>query len=189
MLEDAIRLDEETHTYYYNDREVPGVTSILSAVGISNDYFYDSLGSIRGKFLHRAVQLYHSDTGVGKLDPRLVPYFDGYLRFVDDTGFVPVDSEKLVFNKAYMYAGTLDLRGPLFDFDSVIDIKTGLSLPKEVGIQLSGYALACEVKPKRKYSLHLPGNGMYGLNRHKYPRDEKVFLSAVTVVNYTRGLL
>ena len=96
------RFDATKHRYYYEDVEVPGVSSILKAGNLTNIGFIpkDILerSSRFGTAVHKATELYDNKVlDEGSLDPRLRGCLDGWIKFKQDTGFIVEYNEAKVF--------------------------------------------------------------------------------------------
>lgn len=162
-----LTFEEETHTYFLDGRQVPGITSIISALGIGHNHTYtDPIHSQRGRAVHRAVELYNK----GTLDPETVapiakPYFDAYLKFREDTDFRPLHSELRLGHEGLWFAGTLDLSGYLNNQLGIVEIKTTDSLDAEaLKAQLCAQSVLWRKNfPRRplrwKYGLQLRSDG------------------------------
>lgn len=89
----------EPHEYTMDGRTVPSVTQCLDAYYRHNEYAMQL-----GKLVHRTVELHELGTlDVEDLDPVLIPYYEAYLSFKENT--------------------------PLTGFSGIYDIKTGSHNP------------------------------------------------------------
>jgi hypothetical protein len=156
-----LEFDQPSHTYRLDGRPVPSVTQVLAPLtdysGVPADVL--ETARIRGQWVHDAIHRHCR----GVLEPDALgadvrPYFDQYLRFMDESGFVPIASEVRVASKKYGYAGTLDLMGH-FKAETLLDIKATADLPDAVGPQTAmyaqGYAETFGRTVKRRACLHL----------------------------------
>ena len=91
------RFDESEHKYYIGEMEVPSVTSILKDVGLIKDNgYYTEASRIRGKAIHAAIELHlKNNLDRDSLDPRILPYLDGFERFEEDTHFKTIAIEDI----------------------------------------------------------------------------------------------
>ncbi len=191
MTATALRFDEAAHRYTLDGRELVSVTQALTEAGFINTQWYTEDAAMRGTYVHAAVALHAAgNLAEDSLDPILRPYFDAYLSFRLESGFVVAACEERVCDEAAGYAGTLDLRGQFPDQSGVdvIDIKTG-SIPPWVGYQTAAYARLVIGAPKRRWALNLRADGTYRLEPLKVRTDERVFLAALTVAQAKRGWL
>lgn len=202
----TLRLDDEAHRAFLGDRELVRATTALTDVGIIDDRWFSSDGLARGSRVHAASAAFFGqrqrfDEGLTFGD---LPYWRGLLRFVDETGFLAQRVEQEVYDEAEGYAGRYDLFGLLprlsDRYDDLIDLKTGHAAAW-VALQTMGYARrARNGKQVRRWALELPGDGTYklvplncdrainGVDRRLDAQHERVFLSAVAVSRWKRGL-
>jgi hypothetical protein len=186
-----IAFDEATHSYWIDGKKATSVTESLKLAGLIDGIQFASEEALwRGKAVHAAIHFYHKGTlNWDSLDERLVPFVRGYLKFIEDTGFVPEEWEKRVSIPHLILCGTLDVIGVLPDGSrALIDFKTGLqaNMGEWVGLQLALYDMAMGlVTPARKrYGLKLMGENNYRLFPFTDPMDYTVALSAVNIANW-----
>jgi len=184
----------EDHIYSVDGQKMPGVSEIMDAAGIIDKRWYNERACLRGTYVHKAVELYHT-TGLNlnSLDSEVAPFFNGYMEFLKDSDFKPVIVEKLSYSPLYMYCGTPDLIGYLNGELVLIDIKSG-NIPKWAAIQTAAYkelfGNTIEGKPiTKRMALQLKANGRYNLKIYRSRLDLDVFLAALTVYNFKHGRL
>lgn len=148
---------EEDHTYWSEGGlEVPSVTGILKAVGLSKDFTsVDNFYRERGIAVHEAIQLYADNNLDEKsLDPVIVPYLEGAKRFLDTMKEKP-KAEVVYGNEPYWFAGTVDAEFP----ELIVDWKCSKSHDKVAELQGEGYKL---LAPGKVFKVvQLPGDGSY----------------------------
>ena len=161
------------HIYTDETRTVwPGVTSILKDVGIVDDRFFDDYSRDRGKAVHLATALYDRDElDEDSVDPIIRPYLDSWIRFREESGFVPDLIEQIVWNENFRYAGTLDRAGVMNGKSWVIDIKSGV-VQQWTAIQISGYN-ECLTSCHQRGAVELHDNGTYKLIEYNDNRQDK----------------
>lgn len=176
---------EETHQYFLDGRELPGVTSILKGLGLINDQWYNDYACERGRIVHMAVMLYNRGTlDESTVAPVIRPYLDAYKLFLADTGFKADRFEKPVH--ANLYAGTYDLLGRLHGIYTLIDIKSG-AIPKWCALQTAAYDWCIRTdktyttKPAMRMGLHLKDNGKYTAKPYSDPRDTDNWMACLRV--------
>lgn len=179
-------LDEESHTYSLDGKRVPGVTSILQP--LSGLHFIDravlDAAANFGKAVHRACEL--DDLGEldeEQMDPALGPYLAGWRRFSKDYAVKWSLIEQLVHNQQQGYAGTLDRYGLVKGDDTVVDIKSSVTLSPTVGPQLAAYQRAipgASLITKRMGVLLKP-DGTYQAKTYTSPGDWPLFVSLLTL--------
>lgn len=76
-----------------------------------------------------------------------------------------IQSETMVFNKTFMYAGTFDLLAKFQKKVCLFDYKSTLE-PVRTGLQLGGYAMALnsEINVNIGYGVEIRDNGTYRLS-------------------------
>jgi hypothetical protein len=132
-----VDFDEETHTYYHGGKEVPGVTSILKAVGLSKDYStVDTFYRDRGIAVALAIELFLKGTLDEKtIDPAIQPYYDGFRRYWDKHASKPVGIEAHNGDEDLWFAGKVDL----ITATRIIDWKCSKSHDPVAELQGEGY--------------------------------------------------
>ena len=189
---EGLSFDPVAHQYVLDGRELVSVTQALHEAGFIDKTWYTEHAADRGIRVHRAVQAFNL-TGEVPIDDTVAPFFDAYLAFQQDAGFLVYGAEEQVCDPLLGYAGTLDLRG-IFQSEltgvDIIDIKTG-SVPSWVGYQTAAYArlLLLSERPRRRWALNLRATGSYRLERLQARTDESVFLAALLVAQAKRGWL
>jgi hypothetical protein len=156
-----IKFDESTHTYTYNGKVLPSVSTILGAT-----IFKDKYKDVDPYILQRAAQF---GTGVHKaieiddyfgLDDVQYTVFKRYKRLCKKHDIKPIVHEQIVYTDKY--AGTLDMIAMIQSFNSLTDVKTTYHLDREyLSWQLSMYELAymkLHNKPQfdKLYAIWLP---------------------------------
>ena len=191
--------DPETHIYTDTDtgRTIPGVNSIIEGAGLS-DFSRANPDVLRraqdfGKAVHTASHLHDiNDLDMGSLDPALKPYLDAWIKWKKDTGFVMESSEQIVYSKIYRYAGTYDRIGRIDGIKTLIDIKTGTTLPKTIALQTAAYMEAYnegkirEGKIKHRLVVHLLENSPAKIQKQNERTDFRVFTSCLNIVNWKK---
>jgi len=180
-----LTFDADTHTYRRGDRIIPGVTSVLQHLDDSLRFVDPEILAAAAEFgnhVHTACHLHFLDIlDEANLDPDIGGYLEGWKQFLHDTGFVLLHSEERVFHKTLHYAGTLDCIG-IRSKDSrftLIDIKTGTTIPKTVGPQTAAYAAARGESFSRMCVQLTPGG--YRIKQLTDPSDFDYFKAALTV--------
>ena len=169
-----LTFDPERHEYFLpNGQRIPGVTEVLRATGISEDFervaLYNSslradLDAKRALGIavhHDCHALDDDDLEWSTVDPRVAPYVNAWWEFRKNHKLIPVERERRVFHPVYLYAGTLDgvfckkTDGPFI----VVDIKTGDVEASACRYQTSAYLAAyryAQDRALRQHSLKLP---------------------------------
>lgn len=171
---DKLHFVESSHTYYYDDTEVPSVTQIIKAAGESTDYSGIPKHILKraaeiGNRVHETVESFWMEFGpLFCEDDSANAYLRGYASFLEEVDYAHTVSEQRLFCTCHRYAGTVDKIGLINDTPAIIDIKTTSQLNEnKVELQTAAYRHLAEhihdrEIPKR-YALQLKKNGDYVL--------------------------
>jgi hypothetical protein len=200
MPEDTVQFDASAHTYTVGNRRLPGVTTILRAAGLLDQY--DAMpvttrefAFSRGRAVHTATRLYdEQDLDESTLDPAVAPYLTAWISFRSMCCFDPIHVETPVHSAAYQYAGTLDRIGTIrlpntsAKTRCLLDIKTGPVQPW-VRLQTAAYQYAARergIDPGViRFGLSLRQDGTWQLsNVWMDPADWQVFAAARLLVSW-----
>lgn len=171
----VIQFNEELHEYRLDGKRLPSVTEILRPLYGELRFVNEDLLAYKselGKAVHKAVEL-HVLNGLdySSLTSPVADYFQQYLEFEADTGFVSKATEVRV-SSPLGYAGTLDLFGDLNSIGSLVDLKTTAALSPAVALQTVAYQKAMndggKYHAKKRFALRLTPN-KYRLQ--PYPND------------------
>lgn len=209
MKHDAsLQFDAEAHAYTVDGEAFPSVTEILRELSAREYRFVDpnvmADAAWLGQAVHRVIELDILGTlDEESLDDRLQPYLEKWRQFRAQSGFIPLLSESQVYSRRYRFAGTLDIFGALNGAAALIDAKRCASVPRTAGPQTAGYELALrECQPDvvqsiagrgaariKRFALHLtPGTRPgWSLVPFTDPNDARVFLSALTLHNWSKS--
>jgi hypothetical protein len=178
---------EETHTYWAGNTNYPSVTTILQEAGLTNkNRFYDDFSRTRGVYVHKAIELYNKgELAEDDLDERLSPYLMAWKNFKENSNIEIIESEKMLFNDLYKYAGRLDIVCQINREDSIIDLKSG-QVDAVTALQLAGYAMALSPDSYysiRRYGLSLRG-GKASIEPFTKPYDFYLWQALVAIYHY-----
>lgn len=181
-----LTFEESTHTYRYNGRVVPGVTSVLSPISDYSGVPAHALeaASLRGQAVHLACQFYdEGDLYEEGLDPVLAPYLSAWAQFRHDHDCNWFEIEKPRYCSRMGFAGTPDRVGTIDDEPAILDIKTTASPMPAVGPQLAAYEMLAydTANVYCRYAVYLKPDGTYLLKRYQNPSDISVFASLLTL--------
>lgn len=190
-----LKFDAESHTYWIDGVRVPSVTKVLKVLtgdqfaAVPKDVLANAVAL--GTAVHRAIELdINKELDEASLHETVRPYLDMWRDWCAVTGFEPELSEQQVYSKRLLFAGTIDVVGRFKNGEqAIIDIKRCALMPKSVGPQTAGYAVAfsecfgCE-KPFR-FALQFPKNAKHPrLEQFQGFNDERSFLAALTVYQW-----
>jgi hypothetical protein len=189
-----LTFDEASHTYCWDGRRVPNVTSILAPLVDYSHIPPDALERARqqGIAVHRMVELdCKNDLDVAGLPDWMRGHHAAWRRFTEETAFCCIASEHKVYHEGMAYAGTLDLVGSMRnarnqDEPVLIDVKRSFFAGPVIGLQLAAYAEAWNKKHKeqrveRRFGLRLDADGKYRLEPFEDRNDFAVFTAMLTL--------
>lgn len=192
-----LQFDPALHRYVLDGRELISVTTALKEAGLIDERHFTEEARLRGEYVHAAISMHvDGDLAPESIDPKIQPYFDGFLRFMAESRATVHHCEQRLCDEAMGYAGTLDL---LVAFPSagagrerygLIDIKTGY-VPPSVGPQTAAYLRCARAWLPvgtliQRFALNLPGDGSYRLVPLTNAQDELDFLAALRVAHFRR---
>lgn len=159
-----ILLDKVTHTYTVDGVVKPSVTQILDDLGFIDKEYYTEEGRNIGTAVHVCCEWL--DKGIpfdwDALDQRVAGRVRAYIRFKEETGFVPDLIEHMVYNPELDHAGSLDRTGKLNAKRVTIDFKSG---QEEAWHKFQGWAydLCPGVQTGKPFGLYLRKNTTFNL--------------------------
>ena len=166
-------LDTARNCYVKDGREFARVSTVLKDMRITDDRWFprDGHAAEIGTAVHAACHL----LAEGRLDwesvdPAIRGYVDGFEAFCSETSFVYHFGEQIVVHPLLRYGGRFDLIGDVQGESTLIDLKSGTSVPVGVRLQLSAYVLAWvsmgHLAPQSRASLQLKPTGKYVFQRY-----------------------
>lgn len=184
-----LTFDEAAHQYYWQGKPVVNVTRVLNDL---TDYSMVppaalALAIEKGKAVHKLVELdAKGDLDEATLPDWMAPVLVEWRKFVAQSGFRVIDSEKKVYHPSYRYAGTLDLFGELQHVPAFayIDVKRSFLAGKVTGLQLSAYQAAdvAEHKDRRgalRFALRLKEGEPYRMQQFSDANDFNIFAACL----------
>lgn len=185
----------DTHQYFVDGIEIPGVSDILEEGGLKHGWQGFSQAQERGIKVHQACELLDLDdldwASLGEWPLEWRNLVKSWERFKADTGFVPELIEYQGYHPQFRFAGTLDRRGrfPGEAVSTILDLKTGAKedwhrFQTEGYKVLGGPAWAND----KRAAVYLQTDGSCAkLEWFTNPEDLKLFLSALTITHYKRS--
>lgn len=191
-----LHFDEASHTYTLDGKVVPSVTQIIRPLEA------EALASIPagvlewkrglGHAVHLACQLDdEGDLDAFSIDDRILPYLMAWRAFRLDYGFKVTMNEQALGSRKYRFAGTVDRLGVLtkpiglkrnYTGPAIVDLKTRVTLPDAIGVQLAGYAklvaeqgLTGPDMPPLRLAVRLCDDGQYSFRIYDDPEDHACF--------------
>lgn len=180
---------DDSHRYWFGQRELVSVTAALKAAGLVNDDWFTEEATLRGTYVHEACAMVDDDTlEMSSLDQRVIPYVAAYDCFLRDMKPEWAYVEHRVCDANRGYAGTLDRLGFLQGKWALVDLKSGGHQAWH-GPQTAAYARlvphATGIKPTR-FGLYLRADGTYRLEPFTDRNDESVFFAALQIAQFRR---
>ena len=190
-----IQIDEAHHYWLDGKIQIPSVTQILQALGISNFSMVPEALLDRsinyGNAVHDMTAYWDRGTlNLEALDKQLFPVLEQWKKFLRDYS-VKLDPnfiECIVYCQKFKFAGTPDRVCIINGKNIVLDIKTGASNPNHA-IQLAAYQLALKeegLKIHGRWAIYL-STDKYKIEVFKNPSDTSVFLSALNIWNWKKN--
>lgn len=186
----TLAFDAATHTYTLDGRRLPSVSQIIAPL-VDYSWVRDEVlqaAADFGRHVHEACALHaRDDLDWSSLDPALVPYVDGWRKFLDESGAVVIASEQPIAHPTLGYAGTPDLVLEWREHIVIPDLKATAAVPPTVGIQTVAYARAWQAthggKEPQRSCIHLSPN-KYRSHRRTDPSDWAMFQSCLNVYKF-----
>lgn len=186
---------EPVEHIYRDDRGivVPGITEIMTTLGMVDPQWYDEKGKARGKAVHASCHfLDEKDLKWESVHQSIVGYVKGWELFLKESGFMPLNIEKVVWSSIYGAACTLDRHGVFPDGEhGIVEIKTGAVEPW-AGVQTAFHGL-CVVEQglapyiSRRGAVRLTEDGKCGKwIPFEEERDEAAAVGAVAVYHWRK---
>lgn len=182
-----LTFDEASHSYFWQGKPVPGVTSVLNAL-----HNFDNVPEAiikpaqdRGTAVHLACE--YDDKGIldeSSLDDRIVGYLQAWRQFRSDNATEWTHIEHQCFHKVLRYAGTLDRAGTINGDKWLIDIKTSITSHPVWGVQTAAYSNAADLTDHKRGTIQLRADGTYRFHEWKSSNDWPVFVSLLTINNF-----
>jgi hypothetical protein len=181
----------DPNKYIVDGYRYVSVTEVLQFSGWAR---YDKVDPVilnraaeRGSLVHDATELVDDGTFVeSEFREDLSEYIIGYQKFVEEHDYSVLESEIVVFNHKYKYAGQLDRICMLDGKKTLLDIKTSSQRKPEWGLQLAAYEMAYGQTLERRVALRL-GLGFYEIDNYQNDNDYVRFLEAVKIVQDQRN--
>lgn len=191
---DKLKFDEKNHKYSVGKKDYASVTTIISAVGLTDfskipekDRLYYMQRGTQNHKLWEMVELGTADQY--EFDPVVEAYPEAHRKFLDETGFkaFPDGIEMFVSNDTYRIAGKLDRFGIMNGRRSVIDFKTSRVYP-ETAIQTALYTICLDIPffEIDRYGVAFTNTGKYKLEKFPDRRDRDIALAAVALYNWKK---
>ena len=190
---EELTFEEASHTYRLDGLIIPSVTTVMKPL---SEAYYGGIdakvlgrAANRGSAVHSAIDIY-AKFGIIDIEPELEGYFEAFLAWYKDYEVKPYATETKTYNRALMYAGTVDMSCSERGVDTMADFKTTASYsPMLCGVQLEAYERAQEshgIKYQNRAIIQLKKDGTYRRHTDFPPRIEcwRVFNSLLNVSGF-----
>lgn len=176
----SLTFEADSHRYFWDGEEVPGVSHCIDKVGLGRDYSkVDPFYRDRGIAVHMAINLYlDGELDEASLDPVIVPYFAGFLKYWEANKEPIVSKEQMGYSEDYGYAGTWDLETS----DRIVDWKCSKSHDKVAELQGEAYKLIVGPPFKNFRVVQLPGDGTFKI--FDYGRKVDIWPSCMRIFRW-----
>ena len=182
----TLTFDREAHVYHLGTEEVPGITAMLRAAGLTG-----SVENIpveyrdRGSAVHRWIEadLHGRVKRRTPIPPVVLPYLTAARMCIAATGAKIRAIEELVCNRAVPYATQIDIRAKWKGTEWIWNWKTGREYPF-YPVQLALEALCYPTHPRRA-CVYLTRDATYSIQEHG---GIDALLTAKRVMDHWRGM-
>ncbi len=165
-----LQFDEKSHSYYLGNKKLSSVTEICSVIGHdiypNSDPYRKRLAAEKGSVIH-GLCCYLDYEGEVEAPPDCSGYVVAYLKFLAEHSVQWQFIERPIYSEKLLVAGTIDRFGMIDGDLSLLDIKTGGRIHKDLlSAQLNGYRMILQEKeyqniPIVMYGLQLKKDGKY----------------------------
>lgn len=178
---------DDTHQYFLDGVEIPGITSVLKRAGIVGNYPCDCdetpgcfCPRCKGTKIHKAIEFDCKSTlDFDSLDVSMKPYILGWRDFCKAFDYHPEYYELKVFSRSYRYAGRIDTAGKLKDKFYLVEIKTGAKHPTHK-LQTAAQSFAFTTTENKnvdgRLCVYLKDDGTYSAVEHDDGNDIVAFI-------------
>jgi hypothetical protein len=181
MEEKAVifRFDHDTHTYTVDGQEVPHITGLLEASGLTDTRWFRDEHSDRGRAVHRLT----ADYDLGALtitetqpDTPYRGYLLAYRKAIQVMHPVFDAIEEPSVHPGFRFGGRPDRRGQMYGLQGILEIKTGVPDPSH-DIQTALQAILVEpivkvpADAQIRVCLYLQRTGTFKLIEHRRRYD------------------
>ena len=191
-----IYLDEESHIYYVDGKEVPSVTTVLSPL---SNVEYDKVNpsvleqaAKRGTLVHSYTEMMDYDCDPDEVEYEVVGYLKAYKDFLRDykPEWTRIECPVAKMDTDRAYAGTIDRVGRINGKLVIVDLKTLASPTKlnkfSVCVQTWAYDDALYdtygEDAEGRYALYLKADGTYNfMDCEEY--EEKYDIDPYSIFN------
>lgn len=192
----GFKFDPQTHTYFDNGVPTISVTQVIASVGLVSFEGISAFVLERkrqlGVLVHQACHFIdEDDLDLSSLPQQVTDYVAGYIKFREDTGFVPeLNEHRMIGTVSGMkYGMTVDKVGPIHGEPHVIELKCGADEHPAWGVQLAAYAMGLP-KPTSTYRerkravVQLMPDGTYKVHNYTDPADAQIFIASLAIANW-----
>tara|TARA_R110000824_G_scaffold33479_8_gene107269 strand:- start:1998 stop:2576 length:579 start_codon:yes stop_codon:yes gene_type:complete len=177
--EPALRFDEESHTYYLNDRKIPSVTQIMSEI-LGQPFFATEWHMQRGSAVHAYAELIAKGVTFDRPDERIAGRIEACKKFHAEVVQEVIEVEKKYASVRYQYAGTGDLLMRNDGVTYLADYKG--TLTKQTEIQLGAYGILTGAR--KGFGIQLNDDGTYKMSDiYELKRPGQEFLNLLSAYN------
>jgi len=175
----TLRFDEESHTYYLDDRKIPSVTQVMGEV-LGQPFYATEWDMQRGRAVHAYAELIATGVKFDAPDERIAGRIEACRRFHAEVVQNVLEVEKKYVSERYLFAGTGDLVFSLEGETYLADYKG--TLTKQTEIQLGAYGILTKVR--KGFGIQLNDDGTYLMSDiYDLKRPGQEFLNLLSAYN------
>ena len=161
---------------YLKKFEGKKITSEILELAENRYKYLKNAAAEKGTDIHKVVEYY---LRTGYIPASFPTALGNFIDWKDKVDYYHLESEKLVINYKYQYAGRIDLLGKIKNIPYIIDLKTSKNIWISHKLQISAYKYALK-KPVGmcilKLNLENRGHKAYYLKKEEYLKYIKIFL-------------
>ena len=180
ITDPQFRFDEETHTYFINDRPAVSVTQVMSEI-LGQPYRANEFFMQRGRVVHKYAEMIGKGQAFAEPDERVAGQVEACRKFYAEVSLCTVLIEQKFYSVRYQFAGTSDLIAMMDGGEKVL-IDWKATLTKQTEVQLGGYGILSGVK--KGAGVQLNEDGTYKMSPiYTLKRPGQEFLSLLSAYN------
>ena len=179
------------------ENKLPRVTGILQAEGFTDfsKVNPDIMARAQnfGTALHSTTELWDKKIlKISTLDKELIPYLDGWIKFIKDYEIViePTEIENHLISTKWGFQGTPDRYPIIKGKRTIIDLKSSTVMYPATALQTAAYQILVEentgFKVQQRWGIQLNEKGAYKIIPYSKASDRTVFLSALNTFKWKK---
>lgn len=178
MSSPVLYFDDVNHLYWEDGKFIPSLTQCLKLQGLVDFSMVNpdvlKAKSVLGTQVHELTESYdkYGDIDPSWITPENEPYFNAWLKFLSESGFVP-EKEFIEFQSVHelfgcRYGFKIDRIGMMHGERCLVELKCSDTIQQSWQFQLAGQEVAFTKRPRcgeiRRHTCRLRKNGTYRLS-------------------------